>query len=251
MPFESTVEAFARALADPLRPPPSGTRGRGVIPDSRRFAIYRNNVAVALIAALESRYPVTRRLVGDDFFRAMAGAFVARNKPRSAVIILYGADFPDFIAEFEPARGIVYLADVARLESAWVEAYHSSDEEALTLAALAGVDPVRLGDVRLTFHPAARLLRSDHPAASIWAAHQGEGNVSAVEHWRAEDALITRPGSEVLVRIVPAGGYVFAQALRSGATLGEAHSAADFEGFDPGSHLIGLIEAGAISHLQL
>jgi hypothetical protein len=251
MPFDETIEAFARALADPGRPPPIETMGRERQADARRFAIYRNNIAVSLIAAIEARYPVTQRLVGDAFFRAMARAFVAGAKPRSAIILGYGADFPDFIADFEPARDLAYLADVARVENAWVEAYHSAEAEPLTAAALASVDPTTFGDLRFAFHPAARLLRSNQPAASIWAGHQGEGEAKAPADWRGEDILVTRPDADVRVRILPAGGYFFAQALQSGASLGEAHSAIDFEGFDPSSHLIGLIEAGAISHLQI
>jgi hypothetical protein len=189
--------------------------------------------------------------VGDEFFRAMARAFVAHNKPRSAVMLHYGSEFPDFIGRFGSAGGLPYLPDVARLENAWVDAYHSADDEPLTLAALAAVDPSRFGAIRFVFHPAARLLRSDHPAASIWAGHQGGEEVRPPEHWRGEETLITRPDAEVLVRILPAGGYAFADTLQRGATLGEAHSASDIEEFDPGGHLIGLIEAGAISRLQV
>jgi hypothetical protein len=251
MPFSQTIEAFASALGDPTRPPPTGTKGREAVPDARRFAVYRNNIAVSLIGVLESRYPVTRRLVGEEFFRAMARTFAAHNRPRSPVILHYGTDFPDFVANFEPARELAYLPDVARIENAWVEAYHCAEEEALTVAALAAFDPAMIGDLRLAFHPAAKLLRSDHPAASIWAGHQGEGAAKPPGQWRSEETLVTRPDAEVRVRILPVGGYSFADALQSGATLGEAHAAMDIDGFDPGAHLIGLVEAGAISRLQI
>jgi hypothetical protein len=95
------------------------------------------------------------------------------------------------------------------------------------------------------------LRRSNYPASSIWAAHQSDGEVKPPEQWLGEDTLVTRPNADVLVRILPAGGSVFAHALREGATLGEAHSAVDIEGFDPGTHLVGLIEAGAISELLI
>lgn len=247
---EPTIEAFAKALRDPTRAAPAQTMGRAGGPDARRFAIYRNNIAVSLIAAIEARYPVSRRIVGETFFRAMARAFVARHKPRTPVILHYGGEFPDFVAAFEPARELAYLADVARLERAWVDAYHAADGPPLPLAALAAVEPATLGDLRFTFHPAAQLLCSDHPAASIWAGHQGD-EVRSPKEWRAEEALVTRPDAEVLVRILPEGGFAFAQALRAGATLGEAHRTMADERFDPGAHLIGLIEAGAIAQLQV
>jgi hypothetical protein len=250
MPFEATVESFVAALTDPSAPPPAQTRGREGRPDARRFAVYRNNVAVGLIGALEMRYPVARRLVGDAFFRGLARAFVAGNKPRSPVLIHYGADFPAFIEAFHPTREVPYLADVARLENAWVEAYHAAEAAPLGLADLAAVDPERLGDLRFVFHPAVRLLRLAHPAASIWAAHQAAGEPRAPEHWRAEDAMITRPHADVDVRILPGGGYEFAAALLSGAALADAAEPLAAEGVDPGPHLVGLVEAGAIANIR-
>ena len=108
MSFETTVRAFAAALGEPSAPPPATTHGRLGAPDARRFAVYRNNVAVGLIGALEARYPVSRRLAGDELFRAMARAFVRAHKPRSPVMIAYGEEFPEFVAEYlardEPRR---------------------------------------------------------------------------------------------------------------------------------------------------
>ncbi len=245
MPFEATIDAFAQALSDPARPVPPQTRGREGRPDARRFAVYRNNVAVGLIGAIEARYPIVRRLVGDAFFRAMAGAFVAGQKPPSPVLIHYGESFPAFVAGFEPAREIAYLSDVARLENAWVEAYHAAEAPALTLDALANIAPEDFGALRFSPHPAARLLGFSHPAASIWAAHQGTDAPRPPEDWRAEEALVTRPEADVLVRVLPPGGWEFARALFAGATLGEAAERAAAEGFDAGSHVVGLIEAGA------
>ena len=246
MPFSATLDDFASALNAPASPPPANTRGREGAPDAKRFSVYRNNVAASLIQAMEARFPVVRRLVGDEFFRGLARAYTARHKPATAVIIHYGAGFADFIAAFEPARDLPYLADVARLENAWVEAYHSAEAAPLTLEALAEIDPAHFAELKFAFHPAVRLLRSDHPAGSIWAGHQGGGEVIAPKDWIGEATLIARPHADVLVRILPPSGYESAAALRSGATLGEAHVATQRDDFDAGAHLVGLIEAGAI-----
>ena len=250
MPFEATIDSFARALVDPSTPAPAATRRRDGRPVERRFAVYRNNVAVALIGALEARYPVVRRLVGDDFFRAMAGAYVAAEKPRSPALMLYGDGFADFVAGFPPAGAVPYLADVARLENAWVEAYHAADAGALGLDALAAIAPDAFETLRFRPHPAARLLGFAHPAASIWAASQGDGEPRAPEVWSAETALVTRPDADVLVRVLPPGGFAFATALLSGASLGEAAALGASDGFDPGAHLVGLVEAGAFQSFR-
>ena len=62
--------------------------------------------------------------------------------------------------------------------------------------------------------------------------------------------MITRPHAEVGVRILPSGGYEFAAALFSGAALADAAAPLAAEGVDPGPHLVGLVEAGAIANIR-
>jgi Putative DNA-binding domain len=251
MRFEATIDAFSAALNDSDLPPPPQTLGRLGAPDSKRFSVYRNNVAVGLIGSLENRFPVVRRLVGDDFFRAMARAYIAREKPRDAVLIHYGAGFPGFIAGFEPAKDLVYLADVARIENAWVESYHSAEAPVVSLADLAALAPERRGDTAFAFHPSVRLVRCATPAASIWAAHQGAEAPRAPGHWNGEDVLIARPVAEVSLRILPPGGFDFARHLQNGDTIAAAAEKVETEAFDPGPHLVGLIESGALCAIRV
>jgi len=147
--------------------------------------------------------------------------------------------------DFPPARDLPYLPDVAALETAWVDAYHAAEAEAAPLSALAEVAPERLETLRFAFHPATRLLRFASPAASLWAAHQGSDEPAPPENWGPEDALITRPEAEVVVRVLPSGAHELFAALQDGATLGEAAAPMLARGEDPGAHLVGLMSAGA------
>jgi len=243
MPFEATIADFAAALRDPAAPPPAATRGRKGAPDGRRFAVYRNNVAVGLIGAIEARYPVTRRILGEQAFRGLARAYVQAEKPGSPVLSAYGGSFPEFIAGSCEKLGPPYLADVARLENAWVEAYHAADADAASLADLAALDAPDLAGARIQFHPAARLLRFATPAASIWAS-QRDGP-AAPPRGQGEDVLVTRPEADVSVRILPVAGYAFAGRLRDGATLAEAAEALP-DRSEFGTHLVGLVASGAV-----
>jgi hypothetical protein len=254
MSFETTASDFAAALADPSAATPPMTRGRTGTPDARRFAVYRNNVAVGLIGALEARYPVSRRVAGDELFRVMARAFVRVHKPRSPVMITYGGDFPEFIAGYlvgasKPGPVINSIVDVARLENAWVEAYHAEDASVATVGELGALSPESLPDTRIAFHPAARLLRFATPAASVWASAQSCEQPAAPTEGSPEDALITRPDCDVRVRVLPPLGYDFAMSLRDGATLIEAVAAVNDPAFDFGSHLVGLVESGAVASI--
>ena len=247
MPFEATVRSFAAALGEPSAAPPVMTRGRLGAPDVRRFSVYRNNVAVGLVGALEARYPASRRIAGDDAFRALARAFIRARKPRSPVMIAYGEDFPEFVAACAGTEPC--LADVARLENAWVEAYHAADEDAAMVADLAELSPDSLPEARIAFHPAARFLRFSTPAGSIWAAAQGCAGPAEPVAGVAEDAIVTRPDADVRVRVLPPLAYDFALKLRDGATLIEAAEAMNDPAFDFGTHLVGLVESGAVASL--
>ena len=144
---------------------------------------------------------------------------------------------------------IACLAELARFENAWVEAYHAEDAPAATVGELAALSADQLPGTRIAFHPAAQLLRFLTPAASIWASHQGDAEPAAPTDWIGEDALLTRPDCDVKVRILPPLGYEFALRLREGATLVEAAAAMDDLAFDLGTHLVGLVESGAVASI--
>lgn len=242
--------AFAAALVDPAAPVPAGlTNARGAA-DPKRFAVYRNNVVAGLGKALESRFPVTLRLVGEEFFRGMARAFIAVNRPRSPLIAEYGDALPAFIEGFAAAASVPYLADVARLEALWSRAYHAADADVLSVETLAAVPTDKLAEARLEPHPSAAILSSEWPVGSIWAAHQ-EAEVRPVGQSRAEIMLVVRPDTDVTVHILPAKDATFVQALFSGAALGDAAEAALAANgsFDFGAALVGLVGLGAFAAL--
>jgi hypothetical protein len=138
---------FACALRNPDLAVPTGVIAHNSDAPRERFAVYRNNVMVGLVSALEARFPATRKIVGEDFFKGAAKLFAAAHPPRSPLMMFYGDEFPAFLAAFEPARDVPYLADVARVEAARTRAYHAADAKPLTPAALSGSSPDALADM--------------------------------------------------------------------------------------------------------
>lgn len=247
--FEAVHAAgFASALLDPAAPVPAGLAG------SKRYDIHRNNVTVSLIDAIVAIYPAVERITGTDFFRTMARAHVRATPPVSPLLFDYGRDFPDFIDDYPHAQQIPWLGDVARIERAWLDAYHAADAEPLTLADLAAVDPARLFDAVLVPHPAARVVRSRYPALSIFVMNrQPVAPDARIESDDAEDALVTRPAFDVIVRPLPPGGATLLVALMNGQPLGAAlaAAAADSYAFDLPANLSGIVDAGVFTHIQL
>ena len=100
--FAELQRDFAGAVLDIEAAVPAEVRRKSGGVPSRRFGVYRNNVYAGLIGVLAGRFPVVARLVGNEFFRAMARLYVEREPPSSAVLLRYGASFPNFIADFAP-----------------------------------------------------------------------------------------------------------------------------------------------------
>jgi Putative DNA-binding domain len=189
------------------------------------------------------------RITGVDFFRAMARFHVRAKPPTSPLLFDYGRDFPDFIERYEYARSMPWLADVARIERAWLDAYHATDVEPLAPQVLASIPPERLTEAVLTAHPATRIVYSRFPALTIFAANRSDGPVGRITATEPEDALTTRPGLEVIVRRLPPGGAIFLQSLIAGEPLGAAAAAAlaDSPAFDLSANIAGMLEAGAFT----
>jgi len=249
-PFEVS---FADALLDAEHPISCGITAHNAAIPTRRFAVYRNNVVAGLVKALKSRFPVVEKIVGEEFFAAMARAFVVERPPRSPVLAIYGDEFATFIAAFDPARELAYLADVARLEAARTRAYHAADATPVDAGQFAALDAHTVGGIRIDMHPSAEIVRSRYPIATIWAMNSGEQKLAPIENWRGEDALVVRPYLDVLVRMLPPGGAAFLLALAGGRPLDEATEAAfaDNSNFDLIGNLAGLIGSGLVRDILL
>jgi hypothetical protein len=240
---------FAAALLNPKLPAPPGLVGPDKRPSPKRFSIYRNNVVAGLTETLKDAFPAVRRIVGADFFQAMARAYVVAEPPRTPILLDYGAGFPDFIRQFEPAATLPYLADVASIERAWTEAYHSPEAAPLDPAAFMAVEPDQLPRIRLLLHPSVRVIRSQFPALTIWRMNVGDGVPAPVDFAAGgEDALVVRPAADVEVRSVPAGSLEFIRALADGMSVLSALKAAISvdPGFELSANLSGLMQAGAL-----
>jgi len=212
--------------------------------------VYRNNVQSSLINALAHSYPVVVQLVGDEFFRAMAGIYCLGNVPQSRLIKDYGHDLANFIGGFEPAGSVPYLADVARLERLRTVAYHAADALPLSHEHIGAVlaDERILGELTVGLHPSLYLLTSAFAVVSIWAAHQQDATLAGIDLNQGQHALIVRNGLDVEVFIIEPGASAFIQNLKNGQSLMQAVASAP--AFNLSQTLALLISHNAITRLH-
>lgn len=154
-----------------------------------RIALYRANVTTNVRQALRAHYPVIDKMLGADFFNAMARVYWTTHPPCSGDLGHYGDHLADFLADFPPAQEYPFLPDVARLEWAVHRAYSAAD------SSLANNDV----DALLA-QPGTQLIASSWPVASLWHQHQQHAlaDLSCIT-WEPEGALVHRDGWDVRV----------------------------------------------------
>lgn len=214
---------FARALLD--------ARAVESVPEvaslGAALRVHRNTVIKALVDALEANYSTVVQLVGREWFRACAVEYARLYPARSAALMVYGESFPAFLSAFAPAKELPYLAQVARIDRMWIEAYTARDAMPLPANSLARRDPAVLYEQRVSLHPATRFGWFGHSAAAIWMHHRQDCPASGLEIADCEDGLVLARALGAIQHIsLDRASFVFLERLAAGETLGEAASAA-------------------------
>jgi len=246
LPDQSQLRA---ALLDPALPTPPGlTDGQG-IPTDKRFAVYRNNVTVALSDALRASFPVLRKLLGDENFDQLAPLFARAHPPSSPVMMFYGTEMPGFLEGFVPLQHIGYLPDIARLELAMRHAYHAADSAVLPPEKLGSLSPEALLASTLTLAPAVQLVSSDWPLFDIWRYNTiaGASKPQAI----AQSVLITRAEFDPAPHPLDAAQTAWIQTIQTGKTIEEAQDTAlaKSSDFDLSPLLTVLLQHGALTRI--
>ncbi len=222
-------------------------------PEARRgYAVHRNTGLKGAIDALRVAFPTVERLVGRDWFSVCARRFVEAEPPRDPALIGYGAGFADFVARFEPARALPYLAEVARIDRYWTEAHIAADGEPLNPGSIPTDD---LAALRPQLHPSVRFAWMTTRAPTIWSLNRPPADPPAapiVLDDHGEGILVARPRSAVAARILDRCAFELLEAVSDGARLDEAiESAAEATGADPGPAIGSLFSAGVFVAPQI
>jgi hypothetical protein len=244
------LSGFAQAIVHGDKPPAQIDAAYPHYSAATALEVYRNNYRGNLHDTLAGAYPVVKQLVGDDFFRYMATKFIEQYPSRSGNLHHYGAEIADFVASFESAQGLPYLPDVAALEWACHRAYFAGDAPTLDLAELAQVPPDQYPELVLRIQPCCHQVRSRYPVVAIWRAHQpgADPDFTIDPDSGASIALVCRNDGAVIVDELSPADFHWLQAIRAGATLGDATAAAleTDPGFDLQAVLLKLVTQGVL-----
>ena len=217
------------------------------IPAAARLRVYRHHVFESLASALAATFPTVQALVGADFFRGLARAFVGQSLPDQPVLAEYGAGFPAFVAGHDAARDLPYLADVARLDWALNLAFHAPAGGRLAAADLAALPADRLPSLRLCLAPGTALVSSPYPLDRIWAASQPGAAAGPGRPGRrgARLLVLRRPDDAAFVEPVGRGGGLRRRPWRGAVAWKRRRGRAD-TGFDLSAVFARLLGLGVV-----
>lgn len=242
-PQTSTVGIEAQVIANGIEP-------------AARLRIYRNNSRETFLSTLRAAFPVLERLVGEDYFRQLACAYRELFPSPSGNLHHVGEHLPNFLARQYSATQYAYFSDVARLEWALQEVLIAADHAPLDVARLQAVAPGDYARLVFRLHPAARLVSSVFPVATIWSANQpGADPQETIDLGSgAEHVLLLRTPDDVELQRLDAAQFAFLSQIAGGATLAdaiEAASANDGGDFDTGASLRRHVATGALVDFHL
>ncbi|MEN5305619.1 DNA-binding domain-containing protein [Pseudomonas sp. TWI628] len=210
-------DAFCAALQG--RPAP----GLAALIEQPAFAVYRNTVMAGCVEALCANFPSVLTLVGRQWMEAAAAAYARQAPPDDPRLIHYGAAFADFIEQAQAQHGVPYLADVARLDACWNEAFSALDAPCLNLTELAGMTASDLARSVLYPRSNARWHWCEaHPAYRLWRCGREQLEWADELPWAGEGVLFVGGPEGVAHQSLEQGGCAFLQACAAGQSLEQA-----------------------------
>lgn len=189
--------------------------------EDQQLIIYQNSIKMARMGLLADTYTVCRRLTGEDFFQAMTEIYVCQTPSYQADIHAYGASFSTFIADFQPAACLPYLADVAALEWAYTQALLSADQEPSQPDLLQNLTESQQSSLKITLPEGSSLIISPYPIVQIWSLHQENFPENVEINWNDGDIkiLVWRQGMDVRMDLLSDAEWYLLTCLKKEPTL--------------------------------
>lgn len=203
-----------------------GIRPGGTLDVAGALQVHAHAYRARLVEQMGETFATVWRVLGDDDFFAAATSYAAAHRSSSTNLSDYGAAFPGFLASSPWSRRAPFLADLARFEWTFLQAFHAPRPDGTGLAgleALAGAGDLQ--GVQLVLAPAARLF------ASPWAVEElfrrrDEEEAPRASLSRTQRLLLHRPADDVLVQEFDAAPFAALEAIAEGCDLADALDAA-------------------------
>ncbi len=228
------LEAYFEAFEDFLKTGNSERLARFTDVDSNPefLNVYRNGYFKTCTDALVAGYPVVGSLVGEDYFRRLARAYVEAHPPTTGTLVGYGSRFAEFLRSRSHEHGLAYLSDAAAIDAAWLVSYFAKDVVALAPADVESISSVGVdvSTIRVKLTPPTQLVSLHHHIVETWALIRERGALTSGVRLREGDnmAMVWRLDGQIHIKALDPGESAFLSTIAGVATL-EAAATRAFE----------------------
>jgi len=148
--------------------------------------VYREQFWLRHVKCLEEDFPVIAALLGAEAFEKLVADYLVAHPPKHFQLRHLGASLADFLARGDDPL----LADLARVEWAYVDAFDAADAPPLDANAVAAIPEDAWPGARLVLHPSLQRLRLAHPAHEMRAAWWADKERRPIERALPAEACV-------------------------------------------------------------
>lgn len=174
----------------------SHIKQQGVLTPEQRLGIYRHSVQGVLKQSLKAIYPVCTQLMGDGFTDHLVEQLVVDSPPDTAFLPEYGDVLIPRLRSHPALESMRWIADIAALEWARHQAWHSANQDTADFSQLGKLSPEQQLQLIFELPQSACLLESSFAIEEVWLAHQPENkiNLECIQIEKQTYLLIWRAG---------------------------------------------------------
>ncbi len=184
-----------------------------------RMRVYAHAYVERIGAALASDFPKVQAVLAHERFAALVRRYLRACPPRHWTLRDAGDRLADFLATDEAHEP--WLADLARLERARVEAFDAAEARTASREDLAGLPPEAFLDLRLALVPSAQLVALGHAADQVWSELE-DGLPWSPPTASPRRVMVWRRGLTVVHRTLADDEAAFLASLAAGNRLTDA-----------------------------
>jgi hypothetical protein len=180
---------------------PSLVAGNARLSPVQQLDIYREQFWLRHVAVMEEDFVSLHTLLGHDAFHELSRDYLTSHPPRSFTLRDLGSDLATFLAASPKYAGDALLADLARLEWCFVEAFDAPEAPPLDVSRIAAAREEDWPGATLVLHPSVQRVVLAHPAHEYRAAarrYHSEGGDPPVRPATARTYVVVYRGPEVL-----------------------------------------------------
>lgn len=210
------ADAESSALAEEI------ASGSERLSPAMQLDIYREQFFLRHSGILREDFRSLAHLLGDEAFEALARAYLQAFPPRTFTLRDLGSDLARFVTTAPPWADDALLADLARIEWAFVEAFDAPSASALDLATVASVPEDAWPSSRVVLQPSVQLLSLGHAAHDYRLAIRNDEPVAGPPEVRASYVVVFRGPTALQCMDLEAEAHALLDELARGTPLGEA-----------------------------